>query len=186
MSFDVAKKSIDYILTHRDLFSEEAVTWDFIGGEPLLEIKLIDKICDYIKTHAEELEHPCSKKYVFNFSTNGLLYDHPEVQAFFEKNQEHINVGISVDGTKEKHDLQRVFPNQTGSYDAIKSKVDLWTKQVSRPITKSTVAHDDLSMIKDSVLHLWDIGFQLQEWSFRDLASSLVHSVSPCMMEYLL
>ncbi|MBQ3349865.1 MAG: radical SAM peptide maturase, CXXX-repeat target family [Thermoguttaceae bacterium] len=158
MSFDVAKKSIDYILTHRDLFSEKAVTWDFIGGEPLLEIKLIDKICDYIKTRAEELNHPWSKKYVFNFSTNGLLYDHPDVQAFFEKNQEHINVGISVDGTKEKHDLQRVFPNQMGSYDAIKSKVDLWIKQVGRPITKSTVAHDDLSMIKDSVLHLWDLG----------------------------
>lgn len=29
---------------------EESVIWDFIGGEPFLEIDLIDRICDYLKT----------------------------------------------------------------------------------------------------------------------------------------
>ena len=50
MSWDVAKKAIDYILNNRSFFNEEAVVWDFIGGEPFLEIDLIDKVCDYIKT----------------------------------------------------------------------------------------------------------------------------------------
>lgn len=49
MSFDIAKKAIDYILDNENLFNEESVVWDFIGGEPFLEITLIDKICDYIK-----------------------------------------------------------------------------------------------------------------------------------------
>lgn len=31
------------------MIKQHAVTLDFIGGEPLLEIELIDKICDYFK-----------------------------------------------------------------------------------------------------------------------------------------
>ncbi len=49
MSWEVARSAIDYILDREDSFREESVVWDFIGGEPFLEIDLIDKICDYIK-----------------------------------------------------------------------------------------------------------------------------------------
>ena len=50
MTWDVAKNAIDYILTNENEFREDSVVWDFIGGEPFLEIDLIDKICDYLKT----------------------------------------------------------------------------------------------------------------------------------------
>ena len=49
MTWEVAKAAIDYILDHEDEMKEESVVWDFIGGEPFLEIELIDKICDYLK-----------------------------------------------------------------------------------------------------------------------------------------
>ena len=35
-------KKIDYILDHEIDMREESVVWDFIGGEPFLEIDLID------------------------------------------------------------------------------------------------------------------------------------------------
>ena len=73
MTFTVAKASVDYILRNRKLFNEKSVIWDFIGGEPLLEIDLIDKICDYIKRQMYELDHPWFNSYRFSFSTNGLL-----------------------------------------------------------------------------------------------------------------
>ena len=44
MSWEVAKTAIDYILDHEEDMKEESVIWDFIGGEPFLEIDLIDKI----------------------------------------------------------------------------------------------------------------------------------------------
>lgn len=54
MSFDVAKKFIDLLLSgdkgFKDYCSVEfspAITLEFIGGEPFLEVDLIDKICDY-------------------------------------------------------------------------------------------------------------------------------------------
>lgn len=49
MSWSVAKAAIDFILSHETDFKEQSVIWDFIGGEPFLEIDLIDMICDYIK-----------------------------------------------------------------------------------------------------------------------------------------
>lgn len=80
MNFETAKKVVDYILSN-DSISEEmdAVVWEFIGGEPLMEIELIDKICDYIKQQMFLLNHRWFDSYRFSFSTNGILYDRPEV-----------------------------------------------------------------------------------------------------------
>ena len=44
MSWEVAKTAIDYILDHEEDMKEESVIWDFIGGEPFLEIDLIDRV----------------------------------------------------------------------------------------------------------------------------------------------
>ena len=57
MPFEIAKQAIDYILSCEEEMQEESVVWDFIGGEPFLEIDLIDKICDYIKTRMFEMKH---------------------------------------------------------------------------------------------------------------------------------
>lgn len=43
MNINTAKKAVDYFLDNADFFSAKAVIWDFIGGEPLLEMDLIDK-----------------------------------------------------------------------------------------------------------------------------------------------
>ena len=50
MPIEVAIAAIDYILDRENdpNFAYESVIWDFIGGEPFLEIDLIDKVCDYI------------------------------------------------------------------------------------------------------------------------------------------
>jgi sulfatase maturation enzyme AslB (radical SAM superfamily) len=57
MTFDIAKKAVDYVLGNPQIFNAEAVLWDFIGGEPLLEIELIDKIVDYIKINSYKSGH---------------------------------------------------------------------------------------------------------------------------------
>ena len=58
MSWETAKKAIDYILDneYESNFNFDSVVWDFIGGEPFLEIDLIDKICDYSNYNMLTLE----------------------------------------------------------------------------------------------------------------------------------
>lgn len=161
MSWDVAKAAIDYILSHTEDFNEESVIWDFIGGEPFLEIDLIDKICDYIKTEMFRLNHHWFDSYRFSFSTNGINYNSEKIQRFISKNREHLSIGITIDGTKRKHDLNRIWKGEgpeKGSYDDVVRNIPLWLKQFPDGGTKVTISSDDIPYIKESVLHLYSLG----------------------------
>lgn len=158
MTFEIAKKAVDYIIDNPDIFNSKAVVWNFIGGEPLLEIELIDKIADYIKIKTFESNHRWFSLYRFNISTNGILYDNKKVQDFIKKNHEKLSIGISFDGIKEKHNLQRVYKDGRGSYDDVAKNIPLWLEQYSHATTKVTIGSDDLKYVKDSIVHLWKLG----------------------------
>ena len=162
MSFEIAKQAVDYILDHEDNFKEESVVWDFIGGEPFIEIDLIDEICDYLKTEMFRRDHHWFNSYRFSFSTNGLNYHADKVQRFIEKNKEHLSIGITIDGTKQKHDLNRVYKQegerQRGSYDDVVRNIPLWLSQFPHAGTKVTISSADIPYIKESVLHLFSLG----------------------------
>ena len=131
-----------------------------MGGEAFIEMDLIDKISSYLTLKMYELDHPWFNNYRFSFSTNGILYGSKKVQDFIEKHKTHISIGITIDGTKKKHDLQRVYPDGSGSYDDVVKNIPLWLKQFPEASTKVTVASDDLPYIKESVLHIWQLGIK--------------------------
>ena len=160
MSWPIAKSAIDYVLSHPEIFNEDAVIWDFIGGEPFLEIDLIDKICDYIKIEMFRLSHQWFDSYRLNFSTNGINYDSRPVQQFIEKNHEHLSIGITIDGTKQKHDLNRIWKGTVdhGSYNDVARNIPLWLSQFPNGGTKVTISSADIPYIKESVLHLYSLG----------------------------
>lgn len=160
MSFETAKKAVDYFLANQDIFDNKSVIWEFIGGEPFLEIDLIDKLTDYIKQQMFLLDHPWFNSYRLSFSTNGLLYNTPKVQHYIKKNLKHLSIGISIDGNKIKHDLQRVKPDGSGSYDEVIKNVPLWLKQLPGGSTKATFAHADIPYLKDSIISLWNLGIK--------------------------
>lgn len=173
MSWKVAKQAIDYILDHEHDFREESVIWDFIGGEPFLEIELIDKICDYLKLEMYRRDHHWFNSYRFSFSTNGINYHTERVQQFIEKNLSHLSIGITIDGTQRKHDLNRIWKTpgmengimpkpeeEKGSYNDVVKNIPLWLKQFPGAATKVTIASADIPYIKESVLHLYALGIK--------------------------
>lgn len=159
MTWDVAKQAIDYILSHEEDMREESVVWDFIGGEPFLEIELIDKICDYLKVEMYRRNHHWFNSYRFSFSTNGINYHTDRVQQYIKKNREHLSIGITIDGTEMKHDLNRVYKGDgRGSYADVVRNIPLWLSQFPNGGTKVTISSADISYIKESVLHLYSLG----------------------------
>lgn len=162
MPWDIAKKAIDYILSHESDYPEKSVVWDFIGGEPFLEIELIDKICDYLKSEMFRLNHHWFNSYRFSFSTNGINYDSDKVQKFISKNRKHLSIGITIDGTKRKHDLNRIWKGdeERGSYNDVVKNIPLWLSQFPGGGTKVTISREDIPYIKESVLHLYSLGIQ--------------------------
>ena len=169
MTWEIAKAAIDYILDRESDFDEKSVIWDFIGGEPFLEIELIDKICDYLKTEMFRRNHHWFNSYRFSFSTNGINYHTDKVQEFVKKNRNHLSIGITIDGTKRKHDLNRIWKikemgeqpkseNERGSYDDVVRNIPLWLSQFPKAATKVTISSADIPYIKESVLHLYSLG----------------------------
>lgn len=173
MTWEVAQKAIDYILDHEEEFTEESVVWDFIGGEPFLEVELIDRICDYLKTEMYRRDHHWFNSYRLSFSTNGINYHTDKVQQFIKKNHTHLSVAITIDGTKRKHDLNRIWKtpemergirpkagDERGSYDDVVRNIPLWLSQFPNAATKVTIASADIPYIKESVLHLYSLGIK--------------------------
>jgi len=171
MTWEVAKAAIDYILDHEEEFREGSVIWDFIGGEPFLEIDLIDRICDYLKTEMYRRDHHWFNSYRFSFSTNGINYHTDKVQQFIKKNHTHLSIAITIDGTKRKHDLNRIWKttdlppaqeggSERGSYDDVVKNIPLWLSQFPGAATKVTISSADIPYIKESVLHLYSLGIK--------------------------
>lgn len=161
MSWDIAKQAVDYFLDYS--FKEDSVIWDFIGGEPFLEIDLIDRICDYIKIETYKRKHKWFDNYRFSFSTNGINYDSPKVQKFINKNLEHLSIGITIDGTQRKHDLNRIWKGngaEKGSYDDVVKNIPLWLKQFPEASTKVTISSADIPYVCESVIHLYSLGIK--------------------------
>ena len=161
MSFDTAKKIVDYLLN--DPYCSgltDNLMVDFIGGEPLLEMELIDKITDYICLSLYVNKHKWFKNFQISFSTNGTLYNTPAVRSFVKKHRTHCGFGFSIDGTKEKHDLARKTRDGHGSYDSVMKSFEKFKEDYGEEIyQKSTFSSDDLIYLKDSIIHLWDLGF---------------------------
>ena len=161
MTFETAKKAIDYILHDENCCESENVQFEFIGGEPFIEVDLIDQICDYLKLEMYRMGHKWFDDYVFLFTTNGINYHSDKVRRYIQKNRNHIEICMTIDGTQRKHDINRVYKDTgKGSYADVVRNVPLWLKEFPGIHTKVTISSADIPYIKESVLHLFGLGIQ--------------------------
>jgi uncharacterized protein len=164
MTKDVAKQAVDFMLNDslvNGYYTKEespCLTLEFIGGEPLLEIDLIDYIVDYFKVKAFELNHPWGVNYLVNITSNGVLYNSDKVQRFLNKNKGKVNVGMTIDGNKELHDKCRVFHDGSGSYDIVEQAAKTWIKNQHQVQTKITLCPENVMYLNDAIKNVWDIG----------------------------
>ena len=167
MSLETAKAAVDMLLaaderTNQYITSTEVagVVLDFIGGEPLLEVELIDQILDYFVAQTFRLHHPWATRWKASMSTNGTLYFRPEVQRFLDKWAKHLSLSISIDGDKQLHDSCRVFPDGSGSYDlAIAAAKDYMAKGNALG-SKMTIAPGNVDYLYHAVIGLLDAGYR--------------------------
>lgn len=167
MSFETAKKFIDLLLDNNeqtkqyiDTQNTLGVTFDFIGGEPFLEIELIEKIINYFEEQCILKNHPWQYHRRYSFSSNGTLYFKPEVQAFIKKHVNDISLSISIDGNKELHDSCRIFPDGSGSYDIAMAAVKHYREIYGQPMgSKLTIAPQNVQYIAKAVIHMIENGY---------------------------
>ncbi|MDR1139209.1 MAG: radical SAM protein [Rickettsiales bacterium] len=132
----------------------ENIDLDLIGGEVLLYPELCDEILTYfqyaIRNDKRKINWRCS------ISSNGTLLRNEKVQKLIIKWNNVLSLGISLDGTPELHDLNRVYPNGNGSMKNILEGLE-WLKRVSPGSlkqTKSTISKNSIPYMYDSLRYL--------------------------------
>lgn len=166
MSFETAKKVIDNLLEGKNGFEKyinldnsPGIILDFIGGEPLLQIELIDQICDYFMDKAIEMNHPWALIHKFCICSNGILYFDEKVQKFMDKHPFDLSFNVTIDGNKELHDSCRKFPNGDPSYDIAIKAVNDWKSKGKYMGSKITISPENINYLYDAIIHMIELKY---------------------------
>lgn len=169
MTLETAKKFVDMLIqesydpdSYVSIETTPTIVIEFIGGEPLLEIDLIDQITSYFRARLIQENHPWTSKILFSMISNGVLYFEPKVQDYIKRNVRHLSFGISLDGCKPLHDMCRIFPDGTGSYDIAEAGC-LHYKENYDPdmLTKMTIAPENISWTFEAFQNLIKLGYPI-------------------------
>lgn len=164
MSFELIQPFIDKLLNDEIAFcntnNTETIILDFIGGEPFLEIDLINTICSYILDIMIQKQHPWLNLFKINICSNGTLYFNSNVQYFIKKFNYFLFLTISIDGNKELHDKCRIDNFGKGTYDKAIAAVQHYKKYYNTQInTKLTLVPENLLFLYDAIIDLIDKGY---------------------------
>lgn len=113
MSVEVAHRALDYFLARSRRVKESHI--GFYGGEPLLNLALIQDCVEYVRSRTR-------KKYHFGFTTNGTLLNRT-VARYLIKNK--FNLLVSLDGPQHVHDRFRVNAKGDGSWEKVIRNLEL-------------------------------------------------------------
>jgi uncharacterized protein len=147
MSFETAKEALDQLLSINNGFGW--VNIEFTGGEPLLNFNLIKQVFLYVKSFYMKQ----GRKITFSIGTNGTILT-DEMMTWF-KLFPCISIGLSLDGTKEVHDI-----NRSNSYDTIIKNIDFF-KTYNAPV-KMTISPFTIRHLSESIIHIHELGFDVE------------------------
>ena len=168
MTFDVAKRIVDLVFTMSESDDStfintktKAVILEFIGGEPLLNIDVIEKTCDYFWRKALELHHRFADNFRISMISNGELYFNEQVQRFIKKYKSRLSFAITIDGDKEMHDSCRVRADGSGTWEqANKAQMHYHTHYNSRLGTKVTISPSNLEYLDKTIKYFIENGYK--------------------------
>ena len=120
-------------------YADPAVTFAFQGGEPTLAG------LDFFKYFVAKAKEENTKNIQINYAlqTNGMSIT-DEMAVFFAENK--FLLGVSLDGPKDIHDMNRVGPGGKGSYKTVKKNIKILEKHkvdfnILTVVNKAVVKH---------------------------------------------
>ena len=168
MTKDVAKRGVDLLFDMYDKnegtfinHKTKAIILDFIGGEPLMNIDIIDYVCTYFVQKCLEKNHPWIYTWRASMISNGALYFDPKVQEFLKKFRGFVSFGITLDGPKEIHDACRIYHDGRGNFDDAYASMKHFNSHYYEELgTKVTIAPENLHNLNKIVKFFVDEGME--------------------------
>jgi len=131
MDFALAKRGIEYLAKHSS--DVKRVNIAFYGGEPLLEIGLIEECIAYANRLFAEKSH------VFMITTNGTIMNEKIAKMLVENDIFVIISLVSLDGPESIHNRSRIFADGSGSFQMIMKNLQ-WLRQQEPAYFKTNVS----------------------------------------------
>lgn len=154
MSFEVAKKSIDFLI--RSSGSRRNIEVDFFGGEPLMNMEVVKDTVSY----ARSIEKQHGKNFRFTITTNATLLTE-DIMDYLEQNM--VNIVLSLDGRKEVQDRIRTRLDEGGTYEdilpRINSMVQRREKSGKQYYIRGTFTSGNLDFYED-IKHFIGLGYK--------------------------
>lgn len=178
LTFDTAKKIIDSEFVSERNKDVDIIIFELFGGEPFSEFKLMKDIVAYIKSKKRDT------KYRIFITTNGTLVKEEQKKWLLE-NKDVVIVGLSLDGTKEMHDINRSF-----SFDQI--DISFFAKEYPTQSIKMTISEQTLKDFAKGVIFIHENGFKINcnlaygiDWSDSKYAKVLHEQLEQLISYYL-
>ena len=165
MNIDVAKAAIDFMI-QEGLRSDKKFSVTYFGGEPLLNLAVMNESFDYAMRRSKEENIAFSCKLV----TNSTIYN-KEYEAFLQKWHDQlgrVNIQLSIDGMPEIQNLNRRLHDGNESSDLVEKSVAQYLnffKQNNIPVNDSLITHscvsvDNVQFMYDNYEYFKNLGFQ--------------------------
>lgn len=135
------------------------LTVEFIGGESLLYPDLLDAACSHVMAEADRLA--ISNAPHLSITSNGTQFGREDVRDFIRRWGRFLYVGLSIDGIRETHDVNRIDTAGKGTYERA---VDgfAWLRETLCPqriSVKATYNHATIDRYGEGVINLIRLGF---------------------------
>lgn len=137
MTEETAKCFVDFCINEFEQIKKIV----FFGGEPMLNVQIMEIICNRFRYYKEKNVITYVPKFVI--ITNGTVLT-PSIIDFLKKNI--CSITVSIDGPQKINDFNRIYQNGKGSYERIAKFIHTIRQECNLPIQYEatfTQAHID-------------------------------------------
>ncbi|WP_124067745.1 radical SAM protein [Clostridium sp. E02] len=124
---------------------QSAILISFHGGEPLLNFEII-------RDMTKELNQKYSQRIMFRITTNGTVYDE-KIFSFLIYYK--FQLSISIDGTKDSNDLNRIDVKGNSSYQKVIKTLDYFNRVQYEIRVRMTVNPRNVNLFADGFKFLF-------------------------------
>lgn len=160
--------AIFYMISNNE--SDDMIDLLFLGGEPLLNKKMIYKALDIINNKYMQYK----KLFRFQMTTNGVLIDDEDI-LFFKEN--HFDISVSIDGDMKTHNLNRKSASGEEVYFLIIKNMKKMLSHNINIAVRMTVTLNNVEYLCQNIKYFYGMGVkrinlgidELGNWTDKEL-----------------
>ena len=147
----VLRSALEFIINNN--LPGDNIELIFLGGEPLLNKKMLYKAIDIINKEYVAFQ----SLFHYHITTNGILLDKKTVDFLVENN---FDISISIDGNLETHNLNRTSVDGRDYYQQIISNMKYMVDNKINFFVRMTLTANNVHLLFDNVLFFYRMGVQ--------------------------